>query len=81
MAYKITEKCICCGSCEGECPNKAISEGKDTYQIDPAKCTECVGAYDASKCAEVCPADACEPDPTHQETKEELLAKYKKLHP
>jgi ferredoxin len=81
MALKITDDCISCGACEAECPNQAISEGASTYVIDPSKCTECVGAHDASKCAEVCPVDACKPDPAHKETKEQLLEKYKKLHP
>jgi ferredoxin len=80
MAYKITEECISCGACEPECPNKAISEGQTTYVIDPAKCTECVGSFDSSRCAAVCPVDACVPDPAHKETKEQLLAKWKKLH-
>ena len=26
MAYKITDDCIACGACEGECPVNAISE-------------------------------------------------------
>ncbi len=81
MAYKITEECISCGACEPECPNKAISEGQTTYVIDPAKCTECVGSFDSSRCAAVCPVDACVPDPAHKETKEQLLEKWKKLHP
>ena len=81
MAFQITEDCISCGACESECPNKAISEGETTYKIDPDKCTECVGAYDTSKCAEVCPVEACKVDPAHKETKEQLMAKYKKLHP
>jgi ferredoxin len=81
MAFKITEDCISCGACEAECPNQAISEGDSIYKIDPAKCTECVGAHDSSKCAEVCPVDACKADPAHKETKEQLLEKYKKLHP
>ena len=81
MAYKITEDCISCGACEPECPNQAISEGSSTYVINPDKCTECMGAGDKSKCAEVCPVDAPQPDPAHKETKEQLLAKYKKLHP
>jgi hypothetical protein len=25
--------------------------------------------------------EACQPDPAHKETKEQLMAKYKKLHP
>jgi ferredoxin len=81
MAYKITADCISCGACEPECPNKAISEGETTYKIDPAKCTECVGSYASSKCAEVCPVEAPQPDPDRKETREQLLARWKKLHP
>jgi ferredoxin len=80
MAYKITEECISCGACETECPNGAISEGETLYVIDPDKCTECVGAGDTSKCADICPVGAPEPDPDRQESKEELQAKYDKLH-
>ena len=81
MAYKITEDCISCGACEPECPNNAISEGETVYGIDADKCTECVGAHDASRCADVCPVDACVPDPDHAESREQLMEKYKKLHP
>ena len=81
MAYMINQDCAQCGSCELECPNQAISEGDEVYVIDPAKCTECVGAYESSRCAEVCPMEAPVPDPSHQESKEELLAKYRRLHP
>lgn len=79
MAYKITEECISCGACEPECPNEAITEEEDIYVIDPEKCTECVGYFDESQCAAVCPVDCCIPDPDHKETKEELLEKKKKL--
>lgn len=81
MAYKINEDCISCGACESECPNEAIKEGDPIYVIDPAKCTECIGSYSSSKCAEVCPVDASKPDPDHVETKDQLLAKWKSLHP
>lgn len=81
MAYKITEECAACGSCELECPNQAISEGDDIYQIDPARCTECVGTYASSKCAEICPLGAPQPDPAHQETEEQLREKWHRLHP
>ena len=81
MAYKITEECISCGACEPECPNQAISEGETIYAINPEKCTECVGSYKSSKCAEVCPVDAAKPDEAHKETRDQLLAKWKKLHP
>ena len=79
MAYKITEECINCGACEPECPNQAISAGDEIYIIDNAKCTECVGHFDESQCAAVCPVDACVPDPDHHESREELEAKYRKL--
>lgn len=81
MAYKITDECISCGACEAECPNNAISEGDNTYKIDANKCTECVGSHPSSQCAEVCPVEACVPDPAHKETKEQLLERWKKIHP
>ncbi len=81
MAYKITEECISCGACEPECPNVAISEGEVIYVIDPSKCTECLGSYESSRCADVCPVDTCVPDPEHEESREQLLEKWRGLHP
>jgi ferredoxin len=81
VAYYITDDCISCAACEPECPNQAINEGETIYLINPDRCTECVGAHTSSRCAEVCPVDACYPDPNHQETKEALLKKYRGLHP
>ncbi len=81
MALYITDDCIACDACLPECPNEAITEGDPIYIINPDLCTECVGFYDEPQCAAVCPTDACQPDPNHQETKEELMEKYKKLHP
>ncbi|MBR5249761.1 MAG: 4Fe-4S binding protein [Bacteroidales bacterium] len=51
MAYKISEDCAACGTCQGECPVGAISEG-DIYRIDPEMCTSC------GTCAEACPVGA-----------------------
>ena len=51
MSLKITDECINCDVCEPECPNEAISQGDEIYEIDPAKCTECVGHYDTPQCA------------------------------
>ncbi len=81
MAFIITDECIACGACEAECPNEAITEGEDIFVIDPDKCTECVGFYDSQQCYDVCPVEAPVPDPNHQETHEQLLAKFKALHP
>lgn len=58
MALMITDECINCDVCLPECPNEAISEGKDIYLIDPNKCTECIGHFDVPQCVEVCPV-AC----------------------
>ncbi|HDJ34545.1 MAG: YfhL family 4Fe-4S dicluster ferredoxin [Bacteroidales bacterium] len=80
MALIINDECIACGVCVDECPNEAISEGDPIFVINPDRCTECVGFYDTPQCVEVCPVDAIVPDPEHQETKEELLAKKKRLH-
>ncbi len=81
MAYIITDDCISCGACEAECPNQAISPGDDKYIINPDLCTECVGFHEDPQCAEVCPVDACVPDPDRPETEDELIVKFQKLHP
>ena len=81
MAYKITDECISCGACEPECLNEAITEGDTIYEIDPDKCSECVGSFDSQKCVEICPVDCCVPDPDHVEDNDALLAKWKTLHP
>jgi ferredoxin len=81
MAYMITEDCIACGACLSECPNDAISEGDTAYIINPKKCTECVGFFKESQCALVCPVAACVPDSGEKETKDQLLAKVRRLHP
>ncbi len=76
MAYKITDDCLTCGACEPECKNNAISEGEEIYVIDLDRCTECVGNFGSPRCAEVCPVNACVPDPDHTESKEQLLEKW-----
>ena len=79
MALIITDECINCDVCEPECPNAAISMGESIYVIDPRKCTECVGHFDAPQCREVCPVDCIPLDPEHVETRENLLEKYERL--
>jgi len=77
MALKITEECINCDVCEPECPNEAIYQGEDIYEIDSSKCTECVGHFDEPQCREVCPVD-CIPEGL-TETREALMRKYEYL--
>jgi ferredoxin len=76
MSLLITEECINCDVCEPECPNGAITQGEDTYVIDPALCTECVGHFTNSQCIDVCPVDCIISDPDHAESKDQLQQKY-----
>lgn len=79
MALYITDDCINCDVCEPECPNDAIFEGDEIYEIEPDKCTECVGHFDTPQCEQVCPIDCILIDPNHVETEEELQNKYHQL--
>jgi ferredoxin len=79
MALMITDECINCDVCEPECPNQAIFLGPEIYQIDPHKCTECVGHFDEPQCVQVCPV-ACIPlNPEFIESRETLWQKYRRL--
>ena len=79
MALMITDECNNCDVCDPECPNEAISQGEEIYEIDPSKCTECVGHYDEPQCVQVCPVDCIPKDPSHEENEDQLWAKYEKL--
>ena len=79
MALRITELCVNCDVCEAECPNHAIFEGPEHYQIDPVRCTECVGHHDAPQCVQVCPVDCIPQDPDHPEDGATLWAKFRRL--
>jgi ferredoxin len=76
VALKITDQCINCDVCEPECPNEAIYQGIEIYEINPAKCTECVGHFETPQCREVCPVDCIPLDPEHVESQEVLHAKF-----
>lgn len=79
MALIITDQCINCDVCEPVCPNGAIYAGESIYEIDPARCTECVGHFDEPHCRTVCPVDCIPLDPAHAESREELLLKFERL--
>ena len=79
MALWITDECINCDVCEPECPNEAISMGEEIYQIDPHKCTECVGHFDEPQCVQVCPVSCIPINPSWVESREQLLEKYRVL--
>ncbi len=52
MAYVITDECISCGACEGECPVSCISAGDSKFEINKDECISC------GNCASVCPVSA-----------------------
>ena len=52
MARVISDACVACGTCEGECPVGAISMGDGQYVIDADSCIDC-GA-----CEGACPTGA-----------------------
>jgi ferredoxin len=79
MSLLINDECINCDVCEPECPNSAITQGDEIYEIDLNLCTECVGHFDEPTCIEVCPVDCILVDPDNIESKEVLQLKYEKL--
>jgi ferredoxin len=79
MALIITDECINCDVCEPACPNGAISAGEEIYVIDPRLCTECMGHFDEPQCQQVCPVECIFVNPDYQESRDQLLLKYKGL--
>jgi len=65
MAVRITDVCISCDVCLGECPTSSIVNAKDNptdnnyYYVDPATCTECIGDADSPLCQAACPISDC----------------------
>ncbi len=79
MALLITDECINCDVCEPECPNTAIYQGDVIYEIDPNRCTQCVGHFDEPQCQVVCPVECIIINPDWVESEEQLQEKYQKL--
>lgn len=52
MAYVISDNCVSCGACEGECPVSAIKEGDSQYVINAEECIDC------GSCEAACPTGA-----------------------
>ena len=54
MKAKITDTCICCGSCAAICPVAAIdmAASGDKYEVNPEKCIACTA------CVNACPVEA-----------------------
>ena len=76
MALLITDECINCDVCEPVCPNEAIQQGIEIYEIDPDRCTECKGHFEQPQCQEVCPVECILIDETRLESEQQLIAKF-----
>jgi ferredoxin len=85
MAMKIqAEQCAGCGLCAEVCPMSAVrrpsrTSGPSTYEIDPARCTECVGHFAWPRCAAVCRMNAIRLESECFESRSTLLRKWRKL--
>ena len=79
MALKILDTCVNCDVCEPACPNQAISLGEEFYEIDPDRCTECIGHFDVPQCIEVCPVECIIIDPERVESDAQLRDRYAEL--
>ena len=53
--------------------------GEAYYEIDPHKCTECVGHFDEPQCVQICPVACIPVNPEYVESQESLMQKYERL--
>jgi ferredoxin len=79
MALRITDECINCDVCEPQCPNTAIYMGQEIYEIDPDRCTECLGHFNEPQCQVVCPVECIVVDESRPEDQDVLMARYRRL--
>ncbi len=79
MALFITDQCINCDVCEPECPNEAIYQGEEIYEIETSLCTECIGHFETQQCVEICPVECILTDPNHEENHQQLMEKYRRI--
>ncbi|MEO0473488.1 MAG: 4Fe-4S binding protein [Bacteroidota bacterium] len=63
---------------DADADQKPVSD--EVYYITHLKCTECIGFHEEPQCAAVCPVDCCVPDPDHEETEDQLMAKKEWMH-
>jgi ferredoxin len=53
--------------------------GLEIYEIDPHKCTECVGHFEETQCEQVCPVSCIPVHPEFVEGQASLWEKYRRL--
>jgi ferredoxin len=76
----LADPCAGCGVCGEVCPMSAIHRlDRGTPEIDPARCTECVGHFASPRCASLCRLEAIVPAPHHFESRTTLIRKWHRL--
>ena len=67
----VTEACVGCGSCAGDCPTRAISIDEDGWSVDLGRCIFCMD------CKMVCAHDAIAetPSPDYALRREDLIVR------
>ena len=58
MARVISDSCVSCGTCEGECPVGAISQGDSQYVIDADLAMDAAACIGCGACEAACPTGA-----------------------
>jgi ferredoxin len=53
--------------------------GPEIYEINPDRCTECVGHFDTPQCVQICPVNCIPVRPDRVESKDQLMEKYRQL--
>jgi len=66
MAFRIVARCTQCWACLPLCPRQAIRAAAPHFEIDPARCTECVDDYADPQCASICPVEGAIVDAADQ---------------
>ena len=74
----ITDECINCDVCEPECPNEAISQGAEIYEIDPNSTPSASALRHAAVCRGL-PGGLHSQDTNNVESTDQLWVKYEQL--
>lgn len=80
----LPERCADCKLCAELCPVSAIlppsrREGRPATQIDPDRCTECVGHFAWPRCVTFCRIGGIVRDLDRPEDRPDLIAKWKAI--
>ena len=80
----LAERCANCGLCAEVCPLSAIrrptrENGLMAHEIDPERCTECVGHYAWPQCVAHCRLEAIVLDRERFESRTMLLRKWRRI--